>query len=438
MVAIGSSIASGIFATPSDIAEKISDPVWIMLLWAFGGLLSMCGALVISELGSRFPKAGGIYAYINESYGKFPAFLYGWSLLTVLSSGTIAALVVIFINCMQHLVGFDNDLRFPIAALSIIVLTLFNTFTIRSSALFANFSTVAKIVGIMALLVAALLLGDRAIFSGEQTTAVVAPQTVTSWTAIAAAFVSVLWTYSGWHYASFVAGEAINPKRNIPLAMILGTLTVTVVYVLCNVGYLRVFSPTEMATGGDALSDMVAIRAMDHVLAGSGNVVAILIAISVFGGAGLYVLSTPRVIKVMSEQGIFFPVFGKVHPKLGVPLNALVLQSLWSIVLVYFWGNFEAIVNYVTISEWFFLLFTCLSIFIVRIKHRGVRAPFQSVLNPFLAVIFCVVVGWFITKNVRADNPAAYFGLLLLPIGALVYLGFRLHDRSRKKPQPGP
>lgn len=482
MVAIGSSIASGIFATPSDIADEISDPVWIMLLWGAGGLLCMFGALVLAELGSRFPRAGGIYAYINESYGRLPAFLYGWSLLTVLSSGTIAALVVIFVNCLQHLLGFGNEIRFPLAAGSIIILTLFNTFTIRSSEWFANISTVTKTLGIMILLVLALMLGDRAIFSNTTTVGaveVVKATSGTTWNAIATAFVSVLWTYSGWHYASFVAGDAINPKRNIPRAMIFGTLTVMVVYLLCNLGYLRVFSPYEMnpvhvvetttsekqycvevkgevvkcfsskesaeeaadeAKG--SLNNIVAVAAIEKVLPSpatgtgvpiSGIIVALLVAISVFGGAGLYVLSTPRVIKVMSEQGLFFPMFGKSHPKLGVPLNALILQSVWAIVLVYFWGDFKDIVNYVTISEFFFLLFTCLSIFIVRYKYKGSRAPFQSVLNPILAAIFCVVVGWFITKNIEAENEAAYYGLLLLPIGVLVYIAFMLYNKSRRK-----
>jgi APA family basic amino acid/polyamine antiporter len=317
-----------------------------------------------------------------------------------------------------------------------VILTLFNTFTIRSSEWFANISTVAKLVGILALLVVALMLGDRAIFSEAEGATEVTRAAASSWDNLAAAFVSVLWTYSGWHYATFVAGDAINPKRNIPLAMIIGTSIVTVIYLLCNAGYLRVFDTTELAAQSGTLleGNVVAINAINHVLPGTGVAAAILIAISVFGGAGMYVLSTPRVIKVMSEQGLFFPAFGRPHPKFGVPMNALLLQSAWAIVLVYFWGNFEAIINYVTISEQFFLLFACASLFIVRAKLKGQPAPFKSVLNPFLAVIYCAVVAWFIVKNVDLGNKEGNTGLLLIPAGVVVYLLFNALSKKKSNP----
>ena len=417
MIAIGSTIGSGIFKTPTDIANYAPDAGLMIGLWVIGGLISLVGALVFAELGARIPKGGGVYSYLNEIYGPLPAFLYGWCLLVVVSSGTIAALIVVFADYVQYFVGFDPELKPLVAAGSIVVLTLFNTFGIKSSEWFANISTVLKIIGIYGLLIIALFLGKREIFEAAPVVADAAPAKFN----LAAAFVGVFWSYTGWHYASFVSADAINPRRNVPLAMILGTAAVTLTYVLCNMAYLKVLPMETIQT-----SDALAATAMDQVIAGGGTAVAALIALSVFGCAGLYILATPRIIQQMSLEGIFPKMFSHSHPKFGVPLNAILLQSVWAIVLVFFWGKFEALYTYVTITEWLFLLAACAGIFVVRqrlkaagssVAHEGFVTP----LYPILPIIFCVFVLWFISKNVVSENSAAYFGLLIIPVGVVLY-----------------
>ena len=429
MIAIGSTIGSGIFKTPTDIANAAPDASLMIGLWVIGGLISLVGALVFAELGARIPKGGGVYSYLHEIYGPLPAFLYGWCLLVVVSSGTIAALIVVFADYLQYFVGFDPELKPIIAAASIVVLTLFNTFGIKSSEWFANISTVLKIVGIYGLLIIALFLGKREIFEAAPVVDLAtgkAPEFK-----YAVAFVGVFWSYTGWHYASFVSADAINPRRNVPLAMILGTAAVTVTYVLCNMAYLKALPMETIQT-----SDALAATAMDQVIAGGGSAVAVLIALSVFGCAGLYILATPRIIQQMSLEGIFPKVFADSHPRFGVPLNAILLQSVWAIVLVFFWGKFEALYTYVTITEWLFLLAACAGIFVVRyrlkksgasVKHDGFVTP----LYPILPIIFCVFVLWFISENVVSQNSAAYFGLLIIPIGAILY--YVLHYFKKKQ-----
>jgi amino acid transporter len=230
----------------------------------------------------------------------------------------------------------------------------------------------------------------------------------------------VLWSYTGWHYASFVSGEARNPKRNVPIAMVLGTAAVTLTYVLTNLGYMSVLD-----LGSIQQSEALAADVMEKVVPGSGNAVAVLIAISVFGCAGLYILATPRIIQQMSSERLFFPAFAKSHPKFGVPLNAILLQSAWAIVLVFFWGKFEALYTYVTTTEWLFLMAAAAGIFIVRSRQKEKHTGFSVPLYPVVPALFCLVVGWFIYKNAVSDNPAAYYGLLVIPIGALVYFIFR-------------
>jgi len=424
MIAIGSTIGSGIFQTPSSIAKEVNNPQWIIGLWIAGGVVSLFGALIFAELAARIPRAGGVYAYLHEAYGALPAFLYGWSLLAVVSSGTIAALLIVFADYMDYFFEFGPELKPLIAAGGILILTLFNTFGIKSSEWFANISTVIKIVGIYAVLITALFLGKEAIF-GNPDAVEIAEQPVRS-ASIAIAFVGVLWSYTGWHYASFVSGEALNPKRNVPIAMVAGTAVVTLTYVLTNIGYMSVLD-----LGAIQQSDALAANVMETVVPGSGNAVSVLIAISVFGCAGLYVLGTPRIIQQMSVEKLFFPVFAKKHARFGVPLNAILLQSAWAIVLVFLWGKFEALYTYVTTTEWLFLLAAAAGIFIVRrrksaLPHTGFSVP----LFPLIPVLFCLVVGWFIWANAISERPEAYFGLLVIPLGALVYFFFRKKSKA--------
>lgn len=417
MIAIGSTIGSGIFQTPSSIAREVDHPNWIIGLWIAGGLVSLMGALVFAELGARVNRPGGIYAYLNEAFGALPAFLYGWSLLAVVSSGTIAALIIVFTDYMGVFFGFGESIKPLVASGSIVVLTLLNTFGIRSSAWFANISTVLKIVGIYCILIAALFLGREAVFGNEADSLI---RSTPKSGSLAIAFVGVLWSFTGWHYASFVSGEAINPKRNVPIAMMLGTAVVTLTYVLTNLGYMSVLNLSEIQQ-----TESLAADVMQKIIPGSGNAVAVLIAISVFGCAGIYVLATPRIIQQMSREQLFFSVFARNHPTYDVPLNAIVLQSAWAIVLVMFWGKFEALYTYVTTTEWLFLMAAAAGVFMIRKKMNTAHIGFSTPLYPVIPIVFCTVVGWFVYANAVSDNPAAYYGLLIIPVGAVVFILFR-------------
>jgi APA family basic amino acid/polyamine antiporter len=320
--------------------------------------------------------------------------------------------------------GFDPAYKNAFSALSIIALTLFNMFSLNSSKQFANISTVLKIIGIYGLLVVLVFLGDRAVFDGSIPISEIGSSEKAKTFHWASAFVGVLWSYTGWHYASFVTSDAENPKRNVPLALIIGTLVVTLSYVLVSIGYLKVMSIDELV----AIKQMdnpptLAVVAAEKILPGIGGIAtSILISLSVFGCAGLYVLATPRIIKQMSNEGLFFKIFGTSHPKFGVPLSAILLQSMWAIVLVFLWGGFEDIINYVTITEWFFLMLAAVGIFVFRIRKSGNNdGGFKTPLYPLLPLIFIEIVHWFVINNVASDNPAAYFGLLVIPIGAVVY-----------------
>ena len=424
MIAIGATIGSGIFKTPAAIAAEVGDNQTIILLWILGGVVSLLGALVFAELGSRFSNAGGVYTYLNKAYGPLPGFLYGWCLLTVISSGTIAALCTVFAENLGYFIHIPDDGKKYVAMASIVLLTLFNTFGIKLSEWFANVGTVLKIVGIYSLLLLALVLGDKALFAAEVVASV--PDAMPASDNLAGAFVGVLWSYTGWHYASFVSGDALNPKRNIPLAMILGTGAVTLTYVLCNIGSFKVIDHDTIASFSDSSnSKVVAVEVMNVIMPAASYLMPALIALSVFACAGLYILSTPRIFNQMASEGLFFSAFAKKDPRFGVPVNAIILQSAWAMILVYQWGEFSSIIDYVTFVEWLFLLTACIGIFIVRKKYAHEEAPFKVPFYPVLPLLFIAVIGWFIFKNVLADKAEYYAGLAVIPVGVAVYYAFK-------------
>lgn len=419
MIAIGATIGSGIFKTPSGIAEKVSDNGTILLLWVMGGVVSLCGALVFAEMGSRFSNAGGVYTYLNKAYGSLAGFLYGWCLLVVISSGTIAALCTVFAENINYFLGWDVAYEKYIAMASIVVLTLFNTFGLKSSEWFANVGTVLKIIGIYALLFVALILGDKNILGDVNAVESVVP-VAGAGDNLAGAFVGVLWSFTGWHYASFVAGDAINPKRNIPRALIFGTAAVTITYVLCNMAYFKALDHETIKN-----SPIVASDAMAAVMPGADYLISALVALSVFACAGMYILSTPRIFNQMSKEGLFFSTFSKNHPKFGVPVNAIILQSVWAILLVYAWGTFSSIIEYVTFVEWLFLLIACIGIFVIRTKYKNEPVSFKTPLYPILPIVFIAIISWFIFKNALADKAEYYAGLLVIPVGIIFYYSYR-------------
>jgi APA family basic amino acid/polyamine antiporter len=208
--------------------------------------------------------------------------------------------------------------------------------------------------------------------------------------------------------------------------MLLGTGAVTLTYVLCNLGYFKVIDHDTIASFSDSSNPkVVAVEVMNVIMPAASHLMPALIALSVFACAGLYILSTPRIFNQMATEGLFFPAFAKKDPRFGVPVNAIILQSAWAMILVYLWGSFSSIIEYVTFVEWLFLLIACIGIFIVRKKYAHEEAPFKVPLYPVLPLLFIAVIGWFIFKNALADKAEYYAGLAVIPVGVAVYYAFK-------------
>lgn len=423
MVAVGSCIGSGIFLTPSDIAQQVPSFWWILAVWLIGGVISLTGALSFAELGSYFPQAGGVYVYLKEAYGRLTAFLYGWAILTVITSGAIAALALAFARYVDYVIPLGPGGTRLLAIAAIVSVTAVNILGVRQGDRFSQLFTGLKLMGIGIL----VFFGLYALFGGmESATSVpVSPSGITG-SAVAAALIGVLWSFGGWHHASYLAGEAVDPQRTVPRAMVIGALIVTAVYILSNVAYLSLLPISEIAA-----SQAVAADALAAFVPFAGIFVAVLIAVSTYGTAGIYTLSAPRIYFAMARDGVFFRQLAKVHPRYRTPAAAILIQSAWAIVLLLFWGTFENLITAVVFMDFAFMMLAGAGLFLFR--RRGLRARFRVPAYPYIPLLFVGILAWFVFKTLQGQATHALVGLCTLACGLPFYYFFvKMEGRGNK------
>jgi len=429
MVAVGSSIGSGIFLTPSQIAGHLPSPALIMLVWAVGGVIALTGALTFAELGSMFPQAGGVYVYLREAYGDLFGFLYGWAYLLVITSGAMAALAIAFAYYLGFIFPMSQTAIIAVALMVIVVVTAVNVVRVRAGGMLANIFTGLKLLGIGGLVVVGLVWGSPQTMRVEPAAASSSTGFVT---AFGLALVGVLWSYGGFQHASYVAGEAIDAKRTVPRAMILGALIVAFVYLLTNLAYLFLLPVPEIAASGSVAAD-----AVSTVIPFGGTLIALVIAISVFGTAGIFALSTPRIYYAMAEDGIFFRKLADVHPRFRTPANAILLQSAWAIVLLLFWGTFEDVITYVVFMDWVFFGLAGAAVFILRRTRRDAERPYRTFGYPVTPGIFVGISIWFVINTLIERPLHAWVGLIFTLVGVGVYYVFKRRSRMAAPPRTG-
>ena len=417
MVAVGSVIGSGIFLTPSQIASYIPSSGLIILAWMLGGILALTGALTLGELGGMFPKTGGIYVYLREAYGDFIGFLYGWAYFTVIMSGTVAALSIAFATYLGYLFPMSETGKVIVSAVLIVVVTVINIFRVRIVEMTTNTFSLLKLAGIGIIIFAGLVWGASANMAVKGTVPRGAPSGIT---AFGLAMIGVLWSFGGWHHTSFLAGEAKNSNRNIPRAMVLGTLIVLVVYILTNMAYIFLMPVPDIA-----VSESLAADALELVIPAGGLFVAVLIAVSTFGTALADTLSGPRIYFAMSNDGLFFKKLTEIHSKYNTPVNAIIAQSIWALIILFMWRTFEAVITYVTFIDWIFFFLTAVIVIIFRITRKDAPRAFKTPLYPVVPLIFIVTSFLFVLNTLAENILYAGAGLGLLLAGLPVYLYFK-------------
>lgn len=418
MIAIGSCIGSGIFVTPAKIATEVPHPTLILIVWGLGGIIALTGALTFAELGGMFPKAGGVYVFLKEAYGELVAFLYGWVTLLVITSGALAALGLAFAEYMTFFIDIGANGKLMLAVITITVLTAINIFGVDVSQLFSNLFTGLKLSAMLAIVIAGLAFYNADKVPLNFSLSANLPDNLGS--AILAALIGVLWSFGGWHHASYLAGETINPKRNVPRAMIYGALVVTAIYMLINLAYMMLLPISTIAgterVAGDAIATLIPT---------GGKLVAIMIGISIFGTISIYTMSAPRIYFAMARDGVFFKGLAKIHPKFKTPANAMILQSGWAICLLFFWGTFHNLITYVTFMDIVFMTMAAISIFLFRKNRPDVERPYKTFAYPIVPLIFIFISGAFVINTLISKPTQAIAGLILLGLGIAAYFVFK-------------
>jgi APA family basic amino acid/polyamine antiporter len=417
MVAIGSCIGSGIFITPAQIAGLVPSSSLIILVWAVGGLITLTGALTFGELGALFPRAGGIYVFLKEAYGGWLGFLYGWSYLVIITSGSIAVLSLAFTYYLSFFIPMNGTWKIITSVIVIISVTTLNVLRAKFGEMFSNVFTGLKILGILLIIGIGLLYGSGSHSFGSTATSPAGGATLSSF---GVALVGVLFSYGGWQHATFLAGETNNPSRNVPIAMISGALIVIIIYLLVNISYMFLLPVDKIA-----VSEKVAAEATGSVIPFGGMLVAGIIAISTFGTIGIYTLSAPRIYYAMADDGLFFKRIATVHPRFKTPVFAIITQSVWSVVLLLFWGTFEDLITYTISVEWIFFGLAAAGIFIFRIRLKDKVRPYKTPLYPLTPIIFIGITFWFII-NIYVSKPLhSWMGMGFLLLGLPFYFFFK-------------
>jgi APA family basic amino acid/polyamine antiporter len=417
-IVIGTVIGSGIFVVPGVVLRQSGGSIGVALLvWLVGGILSLLGALTYAELGAMHPQAGGLYVYIRDGFGRFPAFLFGWTLFFVISSGSVATLAVAGASYLGQLVPLDALMTKFAAVLMIAVIAIINVRGTRESARVQDWTTLLKIIGIL-LMSGLFLLRGR----GLGSTVAVWPEVVSTsvLSGFGLAMIGTLWAYEGWQYVTYSAGEARDPQRTFHRGIVLGTAALIAIYLLASVAYLAALGPEGVAGTNRVAAD--AATALFGPLA--GKLIALMILVSIFSATNGIVLTVPRAFFAMARDGIFFRKLAEVHPRFGTPAFAIIACSIWAMLLAVS-GTFEQLLTYVVFIGWIFYALGAWSVFPYRKREPHAPRPFRVPGYPVTPVVFVLSAAAIVVNTLVAQPVRGAIGLAVVLLGSPAYLLWR-------------
>ncbi len=458
MLVVGSMIGSGIFIVSSDMVRQIGSAGWLIAIWALTGLITVIAAVSYGELSAMFPKAGGQYVYLKEAYGKLWAFLYGWSFFTVIQTGTIAAVGVAFSKFAAYLYEpfSDENILFTagffklnaaqiVSIITIIFLTWLNSRGVKNGKTLQTFLTIIKILSLLGLIVFGFVLAfDSQIWDANWTNAwatrsldaesgIWSPISgVTLITAISAAMVGSLFSSDAWNGVTFIAAEIKNPQRNVGLSLFLGTLIVSLIYVLANVMYVAVVPLDEIAT---AKSDRVAVVAAQYIFGNIGTlIIAVMIMISTFACNNGLIMAGARVYYTMAKDKLFFRQAAQLNDA-SVPAWALWAQCIWASLLC-LTGKYGDLLDFVIIIVLIFYILTIYGIFVLRRKLPDAERPYRAFGYPLLPAFYILCASAISIALLYAKTNTCGWGVLIMLLGIPVYYLTKPKSSGKDDPQP--
>ena len=443
MLVAGSMIGSGIFIVSSDMVRQVGSAGWLILIWIISSLITMIAAVSYGELSAMFPKAGGQYVYLKESYNSLVAFLFGWSFFAVIQTGTIAAVGVGFSkfaaylvpafsdeNILVELSSFKLNAAQIVSIITIVLLTYINSRGVKNSKILLTFLTLIKILSLLGLLVFGFILAAKSeIWNANWTGAWETRSYLKdsgSWgtlsgmalvSGIAAAMVGSLFSSDAWNGVTFIAGEIKNPKRNVGLSLFLGTFIVSVIYVLINLMYLAVIPLEEIAT---AKSDRVAVVASQYIFGDIGTIlIALMIMISTFACNNGLIMAGARVYYTMAKDGLFLKKAANLNSA-SVPEWALWAQCIWASVLC-LTGKYGDLLDFVIIIVLIFYIMTIYGIFILRKKLPNAERPYKAFGYPYLPGLYLIIAVAVVIALLVTKTSTCGWGVLIMLIGIPIY-----------------
>ncbi len=427
LLVMGGIIGVGLFFTPQTVAERVREPWAYLFMWVFGGLIAMCAAFTFAELGGTYPRSGGWFVFLREAFGDFPAYLFAWVVLSVISTGAMAAILG-FAADMLHaalpeLIGPQGSASHTATAVGIIaMLTGVTLVGVKQGALLQNVCMIVKLVVVAGLVAAGLSFVASAPDAQAATVAAVAaPAEQSLLRGMLSALLPIFFTYGGWQLVCYIAPTLSEPARVLPRAIIIGVTAVLAVYLVANLAFTH-------ALGLDGLAadpGFAATLARGALGERGERVLSAGMAISAVGVCAVNVITAPWLYVAMARERLFFGAIGHVHPGRGVPVNALLLQA--ALVLVYFFAaTLQQLVDSVVFVEWIFHGLAALALLRLRRRQPDLARPYRSPFYPLAPVVYgltavIVVGGTLWTAEARLTST----GLIIMAIGAALYRPWR-------------
>jgi APA family basic amino acid/polyamine antiporter len=431
-IIVANVIGGGILFTPPLIAAGIPNAGLFLFTWVVGGALAFAGATAYAELAALRPRAGGEYVYLRDAYGRLAGFLTGWTSFVAGFAGAMAASAVFLVVSLNRFIPGVSDstalLTIPLpfvpltfsrqTILAIIVVWLFaavHIVGVGPGRVVSNLLATLKVTALLVFIAFGFAIGAGSGANLQQSAGAV---TASGWVL---ALLPVMFTYSGWNAAAYMAEEIRDPGRNVPLALTLGTIGVIVVYVLLNTLYLYVMPIGELAKVQGSVLDVVAERLLG---ARAGDIMGVVAIISLAAGINAWTFAGPRVYYAMARDGLFFPAAARVHPKYKTPAASVIAQALWASVLIAT-GSLDALANYVGFAITLFAGIAVAAVFVLRAREPEAPRPFRALGYPFTPALFVLVSAIMVVNAIYRDPGGSRAGVLVIAAGIPLYLWFR-------------
>jgi APA family basic amino acid/polyamine antiporter len=428
-IIVANVIGGGILFTPPFIASMVPHPVWFLSTWIAGGILAFFGAMAYAELAALRPRAGGEYVYLREAYGPLAGFMTGWTSFVAGFAGALAASAIFLIVVLDRFIpGAANSTPLLVIPIPYVPLT-FSRHTLLAIVavwLFAfvhivgvgpgravmNVLATLKVLALLIFIAAGFAVGVGSSANLQQAAASISP---TNWLL---ALVPVMFTYSGWNAASYMAEEIRDPGRNVPRALLMGTIGVIIIYALLNLLYLYAIPVGELAAVKGSVFDFIGERMLG---ARAGDILAIVAIISLAAGINAWTFAGPRIYYAMARDGVFFPAAAQVHPKFKTPHTSIIAQALWTSILI-LTGSLDALANYVGFAIILFAGIAVAAVFVLRAREPNAPRPYKTLGYPVAPAIF-VLTSLAIVLNALYRDPRQFgLGLLVIASGIPLYL----------------